>query len=97
MLSSSASAFSLLPPTPEAAVEQPTNLLIESLPLGCGRGSAVGDGGSSPAEGTDRLECDMRGYHPKIPIFGPKKVSSLLGGFFISGMNVYSEKGADTS
>lgn len=80
-------------------MEKPTNLLIASLPLGCGCGcgSADGDGSSSPAEGTDRRECHMRGYHPKIPIFDPKKVSSLLGGFFISGMNAYSEKGADTS
>ena len=97
MLSFPASAFSLLPPTPEVAVEKPTNLPIASLPLGCGFGSADGDGGSSPAEGTDRLECHMRGYHPKVPIFGPKKVSSLLGGFIISGMNAFSGKGADTS
>lgn len=78
-------------------MEQPTNLLIESIPLGCGCGSAVGDGGSSAAEGTDRLEFHLRGYHPKVPIFGPKKVLSLLGGIFISGLNSFSGKGADTS
>jgi hypothetical protein len=101
MLSFSASAFSLSPSTEARQSFIPTmGISLRNAGRGaesCGCDSADGDGGASSTKGTDRLECNLRGYHPKVPIFGPKKVSTLLGGFSISGMNAFSGKGADTS